>query len=354
MGSSYFRIAVLISLLLKLLYALCGMLWVDGSGFFDAFFRNDSAWYQIIAEQGYPEVLPDVHMQTPFSFFPLYPTLIALITKTGLTFHPAAFLLSCIGSFMWIHLSFLLLRRRGWQDSAIFRFLLLFQVFPFHHFHHMFYSEQLWMLVFTALLLALDLRHSGWVFLLAALLVLSRPTGLVYAATLPLLYLTPTTWKVRSELTGWLKRCIPLLGAFFGLGIWMLYLRLHCGDALAFSKAQHAWDRGLGWPWVAFFNNGETAITVLSIYALLMLSGVVWVFRRQGWKLLFHLVNLIFPLSTGQIISWPRYASADLPAWLELSTWLQGRRFFAVLSILALLHMVVWNAWLRNIPVWSY
>ncbi len=354
MGSMYFRYAILFSLLLKLLYALSGMLWVDGSGFFDVFFRNDSAWYRIIAEQGYPTSAPDGIAQTPFSFFPLYPALAGLFMQTGLPFHAAAFALSCLSSLGWIALIFSLLRRRAWQDKEIFRFLALFQLMPFHHFHHMFYSEQVSMVLMTGMLLALDLQHRGWVFALAVLLVLSRPTGLVYAATLPLLYLSPATFFQRSALIGWLKRCLPLLGAFAGLGIWMLYLRFHCGDALAFSHAQSAWDRGFRWPWMAFFNHGEPAVTILSCYALLLLGLVAWVFRRNVMGLLFHAINLLFPLSTGQIISWPRYASVNLPAWLELRNHLQGRRFFVLLAVIALLHAAAWMAWLDNMPVWSY
>jgi len=354
MVSIYFRNAVLLSFLLKLLYALSGMLWVEGSGFFDAFFRNDSAWYRIIAEQGYPTIAPDGLTQTPFSFFPLYPAIIGLLIQTGLSFLPAAFLLSCLSNFAWIALTFSLLRRRNWQDNEIFRFLAFFQLLPFHHFHHMFYSEQLLMVIMTALLLALDLKKGLWVFMLTALLVLTRPTGLVYAATLPLLYLTPSTLVHRAALASWLKRCLPLFGAFAGLAIWMLYLHLHCGDALAFSHAQSAWDRGFRWPWMALFNHGDPAISILSVFTLLLLGLVVWTFRRHAAVLIFHIINLLFPLSTGQIVSWPRYASVNLPAWLEIRKLLQRRRFFFLLAASALLHAALWMAWLDNIPVWSY
>lgn len=354
MASPYIRYAILIALLLKLVYGLSGMAWTADSGFLDAFFRNDSAWYRIIAEQGYPTQPPDGSSQTPFSFFPLYPALIGLIMQLGISFHPAAFILSCLSSLGWILLSFRLLRQRAWNDRDIFRLLAIFQLMPFHHFHHMFYSEQLFMVSITALLLALDLRHSFWVFALAALLVLSRPTGLVYAATLPLLYLRPSTLLQRSERKEWLQRCLPLLGAFAGLGIWMLYLHLHCGDALAFSHAQSAWDRGFRWPWMAFFNHGDPAIIVLSIYTLLLLGMMAWLFRKDAAGLLFQCINLLFPLSTGQIISWPRYTSVNLPAWLELKSMLQGPRFFGLLLLAALLHAVLWMAWLDNMPVWSY
>lgn len=354
MGSVYLRYAILFSLLLKILYALSGMLWVDGSGFLDAFFRNDSAWYRMIAEQGYPGTAPDGLAQTPFSFFPLYPALIGWIMQTGVNFHIAAFILSCISSFGWIMISFRLLRNRNWEDREIFRFLAFFQLFPFHHFHHMFYSEQLFLLTMSGLLLALDLRKPVWTFVMAAVLVLSRPTGLVYAATLPLLYFNPSILVHREAMRGWLRRCLPLLGAFAGLAIWMLYLHLHCGDALAFSHAQSAWDRGFRWPWIAFFNHGEPAITAISAYTLLFLGLVVWTFRRNAAALIFHLINFLFPLSTGQIISWPRYASVNLPAWLDIRKLLHGRRFFILMTVFTLLHAALWMAWLDNIPVWSY
>jgi hypothetical protein len=134
----------------------------------------------------------------------------------------------------------------------------------------------------------------------------------------------------------------------------MLYLHLHCGDALAFSHAQSAWDRGFRWPWMALFNHGDPAISILSVFTLLLLGLVVWTFRRHAAVLIFHIINLLFPLSTGQIVSWPRYASVNLPAWLEIRKLLQRRRFFFLLAASALLHAALWMAWLDNIPVWSY
>ncbi|MBU6323947.1 MAG: hypothetical protein KJS92_00530 [Bacteroidetes bacterium] len=343
---------MLFFLCLKFIYILLGLLWQGNNDWLSVFHRNDSSWYALIAENGYPTVPPQPGTESEFAFFPLYPALVSIFMPLLGTFHQAAFAFSLLTGLLLITLCFRLLRQLEWSDREIFRFLALYQLLPFHHFHHVFYSEQLFLLILAGIMLSLEQRSTALLFALSALLALTRPTGLIYAATLPLLYLP--NFNVPAFID-WVRRCWPLMGAPFGIFLWTGYLKLHCGDALAFSHAQSGWNRKYCWPWESLFNDGNTAIILISIYAVLILITALTMFRRSGFGvILFHGINLLFPLSTGQVISYPRYTSANLPLFLRLRSFLEAPYFPWILALAATLHLFIYYAWVMNLPIWSY
>jgi len=344
--------SVVFFLLLKCCYILLGIVWGTGNDWLQVFHRNDSSWYALIVENGYPTAPPLPGIQSAFAFFPLYPSLIKLFMPLFESFHQAAFAVSLLTGLLWIALCFRMLRQLAWADREIFRFLLLFQLIPFHHFHHVFYTEQLFLLLLAGVMYHLEQRNITQLFILSMLLALTRPTGLIYAATLPLLYLPD--YK-HPAVMSWIRRCWPLLGAPFGMLLWMGYQKLHCGDALAFSHAQSSWNRSYTWPWTGLFNQGTAAISVISCYAIITLAAATIFFRRSGpGIILFQLLNLLFPLSTGQVMSYPRYVSVNLPFLLNLRR-LLNKRFFALATALAaILHLGIFYTWVANLPIWSY
>ena len=348
----FFTRSVLFFLGLKSVYIFSGLFWIGNNDWLSTFHRNDSSWYALIAENGYPSEAPVSGVESAFAFFPLYPMLIRLIMPFAGSFAFAAFLLSLLTGLLWISVSFRLLRHLQWSDREIFRFLTLFQLLPFHHFHHVFYTEQLFLLLLTGIMLSLEQRNAVLLFILSLLLALTRPTGLIYAATLPLLFLTD--FSIPS-LKNWFKHCLPLLGAPLGIFLWMGFLKLHCGDALAFSHAQSGWNRGYSWPWESLFNDGQLATALISVYTLLLLTLAAYLFRKAspGAKF-FQVINLLFPLSTGQVISYPRYASANLPLYLRLRSMLEAPYFPWICGIAAILHLALFYAWVMNLPIWSY
>jgi hypothetical protein len=346
--------AAIWSLLIKFCYAIAGMVALEGSGILDIFFRNDSAWYSIIAHSGYPSTPPNAE-QSVFSFFPLYPTLVAAIMQTGCGFHAAALVVSVGTLFIWLEGMRRLLHHKGWTSREYLRFIFLFQLLPFHHFHQMFYTEQLFTGVLVWLLLAFEKQRHTAVWVLSFLLALIRPTGLIFSASLFILYLPAVTFANISAIKKHLIRCLPLTGAPLALGSWMLYLHHHAGDFLAFSRAQPAWGRRYSWPWESFFNHHDPAITFLSIYSLLILLFWVWLLRSASWnEKFFHALQFLFPLSTAQVISFPRYVSANIPAFLHLRSWLNHRHFALILALSGMLHIIAFTTWLYNTPVWSF
>jgi hypothetical protein len=334
---------------------LLGYFLLDAPSLLDIFFRNDSAWYALIVANGYPAHAPDGLEQTVFSFFPLYPALLSFFTLTGISFNLAAVVFSLIGSLLFCHLVFIWLGRHGWSDRTIFRFLVVYQLLPFHHFVHMFYTEQLFVLLFAWLLLAYENKKHLQVLVAAFLITLSRPTGLIYCAALPLLYLPSLSTFDKKTIYAHFLRALPLAGAPLALASWMIYLYFHTGDALAFSHSQIAWDRKYTWPWMSLFNNSDPYIALLSSWAILFIVIAFYLLRKRNvWHHIFHGINLLFPLITGQVISYPRYVSVNLELFSNLQGYLTGKYFILIVLTTAMLHFLVFIGWLYNVPVLSY
>ena len=116
----YFVRSVLFFLFLKTAYIILGLFWVGNSDWLSVFHRNDSSWYALIAESGYPTEAPVPGAESAFAFFPLYPMLIRLLLPVAGSFASAAFMLSLLTGFLWISLSFRLLKHLQWSDREIF------------------------------------------------------------------------------------------------------------------------------------------------------------------------------------------------------------------------------------------
>src|SRR3954454_9675051 len=69
---------------------------------FGAFFRWDGSWYTVIAEHGYPSVLPTVDGHVVYSsiaFFPVFPAMVrGVVWATGMPYTWAALLVVNIAS----------------------------------------------------------------------------------------------------------------------------------------------------------------------------------------------------------------------------------------------------------------
>ena len=84
----------------------------------------DGQWYRVIAEQGYPAVLPRVGWggidMNPWAFFPVFPMTAGLVMKvTGLPFGVVAPMLSTLIGFVAMHMLFKLVDQAVGRWEAI-------------------------------------------------------------------------------------------------------------------------------------------------------------------------------------------------------------------------------------------
>ena len=138
----------------------------------------DGQWYRVIAEEGYPRVLPRVGHggidMNPWAFFPVFPLAVrAIMTVTGLPFVVVGPLLSTLIGFAAMFLLFKLIDQAVGRWEAIVAvvatcFYIASPVFSAA------YTESAALLLVVAILLLLRARRYWWVAVLLVVLSLTR------------------------------------------------------------------------------------------------------------------------------------------------------------------------------------
>ncbi len=364
-----------------------------GAAFTSAWRRFDSYFFLHVAQRGYTN-------QGLGAFFPLYPLLARLFAwPLAGHFTLAALLVSWLcawGSFLWFYR--LAARECG---TRVARFaLLLLALCPVSFFAFAPYSESLFLLVSIG---AVERARAGRLWqagALAALGMLTRPTGILLL--LPLAWewarRSPTILRLSTRLKERVTRQassevslavaenpLPRL-AWLALGLvplallgYMLFLKLHNGNALAFLAGESAWHRHVTLPWdtvglfgLAFQQTWQagdyTALIGNLLDLLLVIPLPAWVLycairRKQLWlgaalyQLALTLMLIAVPTmpgpTTGEevLLSTQRFMLPAFPLFLlvgQLETrhpWLY-RVLLVVSSVFLLLN--TWN-FLNNV-----
>jgi hypothetical protein len=223
--------------------------------------RWDSAWYLTIAHYGYrPEL--GAYTSARDAFFPLYPLGLRALSDLGLQAVLAGVLFSLgafAGGLYGVHrLSSLEIARSGRPGGGEVARLavLLTALAPMAFYFSAVYSESLYLALSVGLFWCARQGRWAWAGLLGALAAATRSTGLVLLLPALMLYLygpradrapdfarrLRPRYRLRPSVL-WLA----LLPA--GLGLYMAYLGLSGGDALAPFHAQGIWGRHFAGPY---------------------------------------------------------------------------------------------------------
>jgi hypothetical protein len=299
--------------------------------------RFDSYFFLHIAQYGYTD-------QGLGAFFPLYPLLVRLFAwPLAGHFTLAALLVSWLCA--WgSYLCFFRLARREYGER-IARFALLFLALsPVSFFSFAPYSESLFLLLSLG---AVERARAGRLWqagVLAALGMLTRPTGMLLLIPLAWEYgrRSPTLARRASRLKSDLRAsaAAKLLPRFSWLALglaplallgYMFFLKLRTGNALAFLAGESAWHRHFTLPWdtvglfaTAFQRAGQAgapelyAINILDLLLVLPLPALVLYYaicRKRLW-----LGAALYQLAlTLMLIAVPTYP-AQIPYEVLLST----------------------------------
>ncbi|MFH1244009.1 MAG: mannosyltransferase family protein [bacterium] len=271
----------------------------------------DGAHYLNIAVNGYQTILG----QSEYAFFPLFPLLINLVSKTGLDLYLSAHLVSLLSSIGFI---VVLLK---WVSSYLknpLTLLWLVLLSPGAIFLSAIYTEPLFLFLTVLTFYFADRGESGKAVLTTALATATRINGIFLVLFL--------LFKFRRSL-------LPILG-LSGLFAYMTYLYFQTGSALAWYSAQSGWGKANPTaPWITLGNYFraltfefipdlthlvvliEVIVTTIFIYLLIR-------FWRQtkldsAYKY-YALATLALPLSTGSLGSMPRFSLTLFPLFLMI------------------------------------
>jgi len=307
-----------------------------GNLFLRTFDRWDSAWFVRIAEHGYST-------RQSAAFFPVYPMLVrglGWVVRNDVLAGMLIALAAAAGCAVLLHRIAL---RRLPADAAR-SVVVLFALYPLAFVFTAVYSDSLFLLF---VLLAFDAADRGRALLAGAAAAFAVDTRLLGLALVPALVIV--FWPS-------VRRLAPLLLVPVALGLWMLYLHQHFGDAFAFSHAEeHGWQRytpSLHAYWhsarqfeIALSNlllhlpsHGTypdyVVLAIKNVYDLVCLVLAVWLsvlaWRRLGpalavfsWATLAMIVAA--PPFYEPLVSLSRFLLADFPLFLVLASLLEGR-----------------------------
>jgi Gpi18-like mannosyltransferase len=332
-----------------MIWSACALLAGDTS-WTNAFHKWDSYWYEGLATTGYEDGarLKDPSVgQSNWAFFPLYP---ALVRSVGVLLRiPPAWAmevlswLSALGSILAVRALF---NVHGCQKP---RDLTVFLLWPFCLFIYVHYSDALFLALACATLVAIARKRTGLAALCSALLVLTRPNGLLFIPVVLLYHLArhPVQADGRRHIQGVRPLLLLLLAPAMTFALWCGYQWHATGDLFAFSTAQAGWGRHWSWPWESLFNSGGFAPQFESWYTLVLLFATGWYWKRLEWSFrAWLLVGIVVPMCSGSVDSMTRFAIAFVPLMLVVAQDIDRSErpvlAFGSLVVLQLIGLALW------------
>ena len=322
----------------------------------------DCHWYDSIITGGYDPV-PGLHgrpSDANWAFFPLYPTLVwALKTLTGLPVLVIGFVFSNA-----LVLAAALASRPLFAQAqgAWWLFATTLLAGPFSFLFSTLYSESLFILLTILGLVAL--QRSSYLAAAAACALLSatRPTGVLFVFAIFAQMLVDHlrvggSWRsFPARVLGDVKLVLPLFLAPLGLFVYMAFLYVQTGDALAFAHVQRSWGRGLANPFSTLAEVFGSALTI-DYFALILhswawaaiiglaLSGALFL-RGKPAAGLFCLLCIMVSLSTG-VGSMVRFVVGLVPLGMVAAELLSPARLL-VIPLALLIGPVLYVGWMNK------
>ena len=330
---------------------------------YQLFQRNDWGWYNVIISKGYSVAHSAAEIgccggehfkQSEWAFFPFYPVLVRF---TMLIFHlnstMAAFWLSIILAWgaLWVFYG-CCMDLFGFKDKKAVKATLLFALLPFNYYLHVYYTEALFFLLVGGSFWAIKKEKLALMSLLVAMMVLTRPNGLVLLLPLFvfLVSLEPDLQKNYKKL---MAKCLWLLSGPVVFGLYCCYQYLMTGQFFAFSIAQRGWCRYLTLPYHAFFRDETWACGFNSAYTLLVIG--FWLYNHKKLTLPMNIlvaVSLLLPLCTGSVQSMARFIPLIFPLVILFSEQLKpGWKNTFALIILFGLQLWSFYFWIVSDPM---
>lgn len=294
----------------------------------------DGEHYLSIAQHGYQTI----RGQSEYAFFPLYPLLINLFSRTGMSAYLAAHLVTLISGIGFV---FILLKWASKYTKNPLTLLWLTLLSPGAIYLSAIYSEPLFLLLTVSTFYFCDRREWGRATLMTALATATRVNGIFLVLFLLL--------KSRSP---------KVLLGLSGILAYIYYLWQKTGDGLAFFHAQSGWEKStLTAPWVTL-TNYFTALTTgfvpdlthLVVAIEVLVTGLLIYLLIKFWRQhkldsaykYYALANLALPLATGSLGSMPRFSLVLFPLFLMIPTQSRSSRIvhsslFIIMSMIGII-----------------
>ena len=338
----------------------------ESPGYWTVMSGWDGQWYRVIAEQGYPAVLPRAGWggidMNPWAFFPLFPMAVGGIMRvTGLPFEIVGPLLSTLIGFVAMHLLFKLVDQAVGRWEAIVAvtatsFYIASAAFSAS------YTESAALLLVVTVLLLLRARRYAWV--VVALLALSLTRNVVIAMVPVILAHAVVRWRQRDEGEHpvRLRWGMAALAAYAGAltFLWPTIVSIGTDTPDAYNQTMLAWNietkiKLYLW-WGLLYDYWGIAGQVFGVlgvagFTWFMLSKNSWRWGPEiwGWAGAYPAYILLVTSTTPSRV---RYAMLAFPftlviAWFLKLPWWRRYRYWLLLAIVLLGAVQMWY-WLQH------
>jgi hypothetical protein len=360
---------ILISVLVKVIYVLftfcideinnTEIIGNTFESYINLFQRNDSYWYKNIAENGYPRIKNPIELgyvgegkiiQSVWAMFPLYPMVVKSIMSFGLPFVESAFIISLILSPVVFILFYLLgIHLFNFDKKKAFKSTFIFICFPFHYYFSMYYTEALFFILLALGFISVHLKKYWITCLSLFLLTIIRPNGIVSAFPVFLYYLEKEGgylfWWNQLKMLNVKKfsKWLWFLSAPAALFLYCLYQKEMTNFYFAYVKAQEGWFKEFMFPLKAMFRDAVLWSQFNSFYTLLAFIVSIFLLKKLPLSLnLLIWLSLLLPLSSGSVVSLPRFISVLFPITILLSQRLTENRFYPFVVVI-LFGLQLWS-----------
>ncbi len=290
--------------------------------------RWDAEHYIGIARYGYSG--------TEAAFFPLYPALIRMVGAFTGSELVAGLIVSNAASFLALLYLYKLVEHEYNRHVAQ-RATFFVSIFPTAIFFSAVYSEALFLFLTVASFYYVRERRWLTAGIFGFFAAMTRSEGILLVAPLFIEWVVAFKeggrefWRYRVD--DILKPLAGMALVPLGLATYMAYLWVLNGDPLRFSHVQSHWGRMLAPPWVAVMNTvhkiaaAHTPQTVANeslelAFTLLMLVVLVVGLRRLRLSYVVYMaLSILVPMSTGSLMSMPRFALVLFPMFALFGLW---------------------------------
>ncbi|MET0716564.1 MAG: hypothetical protein ABWY57_16805 [Mycetocola sp.] len=275
----------------------------------------DGRWYNIVAESGYPSVLPlteDGHVgENAWAFMPVYPAVVRLLMLlTGMPWAPTAVFVSMACGFASAVVVARIFRLVLPAGTAMFA-VVCYSVAPLSPILQVAYAESVHLLL-LAVSLYLVMRRRYWLVLpVIAVASFTRPSGLAFALFL-LLHVLHRWWTSRRDPFPAGEAIAASVAAVFsgivGLG-WVLIAWAVTGSLTAYTDTELAWRSAyIGYTELVPFSGWFQGLDWWAVNGLGLPAGFWW--GAVGVALLVAIVIVLLLSPAGKRLG------VDLRLWV--------------------------------------
>ncbi len=276
----------------------------------------DGQWYWLISLQGYPATLPLTDTgqvaENAWAFLPGYPALMSVLTLGNTLPFPVIAPIVSTAFALGAALLFYLLMARVLPGSAAMFAVVLFCTAPLSPILQVAYAESMHLfLLFGALLLVITRRYLLLI-PVAAVMALTRPSGLAFALLLLLHLIHRIATRARDPLDARSFASIVAVGLTTALAgvAWPLVAWAVTGSVTAYTDTELVWRRSyIGdqelFPFTPWFQGAEWWLARAGLP-----EGVAWGLGAAG------VVVLVAGFGLFLFSPWARRLGVDLRLWM--------------------------------------